>query len=169
MLESLLHFSIKNRWLVVILTAVVAAVGFFRSKKLPIDAVPDITNNQVQINAVAPEPVALRGREAGDVPDGERARGHPRAAIHAIALAQRVLAGDGGLRGRRGHLLRAPASGERLGEAGGSLPPGVEPVMGPIATGLGEVYMYTVEYEHPHGKGARSRTARSGGSPMART
>ena len=53
MLESLLHFSIKNRWLVVILTAVVAAVGFFQLKKLPIDAVPDITNNQVQINAVA--------------------------------------------------------------------------------------------------------------------
>jgi len=54
MLESLLHFSIKNRWLIVVLTAVVAAVGLFQLQRLPIDAVPDITNNQVQVNAVAP-------------------------------------------------------------------------------------------------------------------
>ena len=43
---------------------------------------------------------------------------------------------------------------ERLGEARESLPPGAEPTMGPISTGLGEVYMWTVEYEHPHGEGA---------------
>lgn len=54
MLESVLHFSIKNRWLILLLTSLVAAVGVFSLKRLPIDAVPDITNNQVQINAMAP-------------------------------------------------------------------------------------------------------------------
>ena len=53
MLESILHFSVKNRWFVLIITALVAAFGAYSLKKLPIDAVPDITNNQVQINAVA--------------------------------------------------------------------------------------------------------------------
>src|SRR6185436_4650770 len=53
MLEAVLHFSIKNRWLIVVMTALVAAVGAYSLKRLPIDAVPDITNNQVQINAVA--------------------------------------------------------------------------------------------------------------------
>ncbi|MFZ4574034.1 MAG: efflux RND transporter permease subunit, partial [Phycisphaerales bacterium] len=53
MLEALLHFSIKNRWFIVVVTAVVAAVGAYKLKQLPVDAVPDITNNQVQINAIA--------------------------------------------------------------------------------------------------------------------
>ncbi|MCI0651279.1 MAG: CusA/CzcA family heavy metal efflux RND transporter, partial [Planctomycetes bacterium] len=51
---------------------------------------------------------------------------------------------------------------ERLGEARNSLPPDVDPIMGPIATGLGEIYMYTVEYEHPHGKGASMNDGRPG-------
>ena len=54
MLEYLLHFSIKNRWFIVVVTALVAAVGIYELQRLPIDAVPDITNNQVQVNAVAP-------------------------------------------------------------------------------------------------------------------
>ena len=54
MLESILNHSIKNRWIVVLATALVAGVGIWSLGKLPIDAVPDITNNQVQINAVAP-------------------------------------------------------------------------------------------------------------------
>ena len=53
MLESILNHSIKNRWIVVLATALVAGVGIWSLGKLPIDAVPDITNNQVQINAVA--------------------------------------------------------------------------------------------------------------------
>src|SRR5262249_15670593 len=52
MLERLLHFSIKHRWLIVLLTIAAALVGVSSSTQLPIDAVPDITNNQVQINTV---------------------------------------------------------------------------------------------------------------------
>ncbi len=51
---------------------------------------------------------------------------------------------------------------ERLTEARENLPPGAEPIMGPIATGLGEIYMYTVEYEHPHGRGAAATDGRPG-------
>src|SRR3954467_13600954 len=54
MLERVLEFSIRNRWLVVLFTLGVAAVGVYSLQRLPIDAVPDITNNQVQINTVAP-------------------------------------------------------------------------------------------------------------------
>ena len=54
MLEHVLRFSIRNRWLVLLLTALVAGIGIESLRRLPIDAVPDITNNQVQINAVAP-------------------------------------------------------------------------------------------------------------------
>src|SRR4051812_44627261 len=53
MLERVLKFSIQNRWLVIVLTVLVVAVGARSLSKLPIDAVPDITNNQVQINTVA--------------------------------------------------------------------------------------------------------------------
>ena len=54
MLEQVLHFSIRNRWLVVILTVVAAAIGVYSLQRLPIDAVPDITNNQVQVITVSP-------------------------------------------------------------------------------------------------------------------
>jgi heavy metal efflux system protein len=53
MLEQLLHFSVKNRWFIVVVTALVAVFGAYSLKHLPIDAVPDITNHQMQINAVA--------------------------------------------------------------------------------------------------------------------
>src|SRR3954467_500881 len=52
MLEALLKFSVKNRWLIVLLTIAVGAIGVYSLKRLPIDAVPDITNNQVQINTL---------------------------------------------------------------------------------------------------------------------
>ena len=54
MIEKILDLSIQNRWFVVILTVVACALGLWSLSKLPIDAVPDITNNQVQINAIAP-------------------------------------------------------------------------------------------------------------------
>src|SRR3984957_16053008 len=54
MIDNILKYSIKNRYLVVLITAIIAAYGVYSLKNLPIDAVPDITNNQVQINALAP-------------------------------------------------------------------------------------------------------------------
>ncbi|GJQ28333.1 MAG: cation transporter [Phycisphaerae bacterium] len=162
MLEAVLHFSIKNRWLVVVLTALVAAVGVHSLKKLPIDAVPDITNNQVQINATAPSlsPVEVEKQVTftienalAGIPGLKSTRSLSR---NGFAQVTAVFEDDVNI-----YFARQQVS-ERLGEARESLPPGVDPVMGPIATGLGEIYMYTVEYEHPHGKGATVKPGQVG-------
>ena len=162
MLENLLHFSIKHRWLVVLLTVAVGGVGIWSLKRLPIDAVPDITNNQVQINTVVP---------AFSPEQVERQVTFP---------IETALAGIAGLQYTRS-LSRNGFSqvtavfadnvdiyfarnqiGERLIEARQSLPRGAEPKMGPITTGLGEVYMWTVEYAHPRGQGASVASGQPG-------
>src|SRR5215218_3002443 len=154
MLERLLQFSIQNRWLIMLLMVAVAGVGIFSLGRLPIDAVPDITNNQVQINTVAP---ALSPEEIEK---------------QVVFPIETALAGIPGLQSTRSlsrngfsqvtavfeddvdiYFARQQIT-ERINEARENLPPGVEPKMGAIATGLGEIYMWTVEYEHPHGKGA---------------
>ncbi|MCB9838180.1 MAG: CusA/CzcA family heavy metal efflux RND transporter [Phycisphaeraceae bacterium] len=154
MLETLLHFSIKNRTLIVILTIAVAILGIFQLQKLPIDAVPDITNNQVQINALAPSLSPFEVEQQVTFPmenalAGIRGLQYTRS-ISRNGFSQVTAVFDDGV----DIYFARQQVGERLREASGSLPPGVETTMGPIATGLGEVYMYTVEYEHPHGKGA---------------
>ncbi|MFO0829288.1 MAG: CusA/CzcA family heavy metal efflux RND transporter [Phycisphaerales bacterium] len=154
MLQSILHFSIKNRWLVLLLTVMVAAVGVHSLRSLPIDAVPDITNNQVQINAVAPSlsPIEVEKQVTFTIENalaGIRGLESTRSlSRNGFAQVTAVFRDDVDI-----YFARQQVS-ERLGEAKESLPPGVEPVMGPIATGLGEIYMYTVEFAHPHGAGA---------------
>ncbi|MCK6458058.1 MAG: CusA/CzcA family heavy metal efflux RND transporter [Phycisphaerae bacterium] len=154
MLERILHFSIRNRWLMLLFTVIVAGIGVNALIKIPIDAVPDITNNQVQINVVFPSlsPIEIEKQVTFPI--------------------ETALAGIFGLQSTRSisrngfsqvtaifeddvniYFARQQVA-ERLGEARESLPPGAEPIMGPVATGLGEIYMYTVEYAHPHGKGA---------------
>lgn len=162
MLESLLHFSIKNRWLIVVLTAVVAAIGLFQLQRLPIDAVPDITNNQVQVNAVAPSLSPFEVEKQVTFPMENALAGIPgleyTRSLSRNGFAQVTAVFEDGV----DIYFARQQVGERLREASGSLPPGVETIMGPIATGLGEVYMYTVEYEHPRGKGAVVRDGESG-------
>lgn len=154
MLESVLHFSIKNRWLILLLTSLVAAVGVFSLKRLPIDAVPDITNNQVQINAMAPSLSPIEVEKQVTFPIENALAGIPglqsTRSLSRNGFSQVTAVFDDDL---NIYFARQQVT-ERLGEAKESLPEGVEPVMGPIATGLGEVYMWTVAYEHPHGQGA---------------
>ncbi|NOS99466.1 MAG: CusA/CzcA family heavy metal efflux RND transporter [Phycisphaerales bacterium] len=154
MLEYVLHFSIRNRWLIVILTAVAAAVGVYSLQRLPIDAVPDITNNQVQINAVASSlsPIEVEKQVTftmenalAGIPGLQSTRSLSR---NGFAQVTAIFGDEISV-----YFARQQVA-ERLGEAKEALPPGVEPIMGPIATGLGEIYMYTVEYEHPDGEGA---------------
>ena len=162
MLEALLHFSIKNRWLVVILTAAVAVLGFLQLQKLPIDAVPDITNNQVQINALAPSLSPFEVEQQVTFPMENALAGIPglqsTRSLSRNGFSQVTAIFDDGV----DIYFARQQVGERLREASGSLPPGVEPVMGPIATGLGEIYMYTVEYDHPGGLGREGATVASG-------
>ncbi|MBK7405098.1 MAG: CusA/CzcA family heavy metal efflux RND transporter [Phycisphaerales bacterium] len=162
MLDSILHFSIKNRWLVLLLTVMVGAVGLRSIERLPIDAVPDITNNQVQINAVAQSlsPIEVEKQVTftietalAGIPGLRSTRSLSR---NGFAQITAVFSDDVDI-----YFARQQVS-ERLGEAKESLPPGVEPVMGPVATGLGEIYMYTVGYEHPHGEGAEFSPGKPG-------
>lgn len=162
MLEHVLHFSIKNRWFIIVLTALVAALGVYSLRKLPIDAVPDITNNQVQINAVAQSlsPVEVEKQVTftienalAGIPGLQSTRSLSRNGFSQVTA---IFEDDVNI-----YFARQQVS-ERLGEAKESLPPDVDPIMGPIATGLGEIYMYTVEYEHPHGQGAAVKNGQPG-------
>ena len=154
MLERLLRFSIQNRWMIVLFTVMAAAVGAYSLQRLPIDAVPDITNNQVQINTVyaSLSPVEIEKQVTfpvetalAGIPGLEYTRSLSRNGFSQVTA---VFGDDVDIYFARQQV------GERLREAGESLPPGAEPTMGAISTGLGEIYMYTVHYEHPDGKGA---------------
>lgn len=162
MLEAILHFSIRNRWLVVLFTVIVAAIGINALIKLPIDAVPDITNNQVQINVVYPalSPVEIEKQvtfpieiSLAGIPGLQSTRSLSRNGFSQVTA---IFEDEVDIYFARQQIF------ERLSQARESLPPGAEPVMGPIATGLGEVYMYTVEYEHPQGKGASVQDGKPG-------
>ncbi|HCU87933.1 MAG TPA: CusA/CzcA family heavy metal efflux RND transporter [Verrucomicrobiales bacterium] len=147
MLERILQSSIRNRVLVVVATLVLALVGAMSLSRLPIDAVPDITNNQVQINVIQP---------AYSVEDMERLVTFPiETALTGIPglLHTRSVSRNGFCQvtavfeeGLNIHLARQQV-GERLDRAREDLPEGIEPAMGPITTGLGEVLMWTVEFE----------------------
>ncbi len=149
MLEPILQFSIKHRFFVVLVTSMLALFGVYSFTQLPIDAVPDITNNQVQINTVYPAfaptdiekqitfPVetALAG-----IPGLDYTRSISRNGFSQVTA---VFTDDTDIYFARQQV------GERLSQAKESLPEGAEPGMGPISTGLGEVYMWVVEYGEP--------------------
>lgn len=154
MLRRLIQFSVDHRYLVVLLTVLASCVGARELLRIPIDAVPDITNNQVQINtvysALAPEEIekqitfpvetALAG-----IPGLDHTRSLSRNGFSQVTA---VFADAVDI-----YFARQQVQ-ERLSAAKEGLPTGAEPRMGPVSTGLGEVYMWTVEYEHPHGHGA---------------
>ena len=146
MLERVLQFSIERRWLVVLVVVALAGYGVYSFQRLPIDAVPDITNNQVQINIVFagfspvemeqhitfPIETALAG-----IPGLVSTRSMSRNGFSQVTA---IFQDDVNI-----YFARQQVS-ERLAAAREHFPHGAEPMMGAISTGLGEVYMWTVEY-----------------------
>lgn len=147
MIEKILKFSLNHRYLVVLLTLALGCYGFYSLKNLPIDAVPDITNNQVQINTTVDglSPVEVEKQITFPI--------------------ENALAGIPGLQSTRSlsrngfsqvtaifddkvniYFARQQIT-ERLVEARESIPPTADPKMGPVSTGLSEIYMWTVEYD----------------------
>jgi cobalt-zinc-cadmium resistance protein CzcA len=162
MLESILHFSIKNRWLVLILALAVAALGVFQLNKLPIDAVPDITSNQVQINTMIPSLSPAEIEQQATFPVENALAGIPglqmTRSFSRNGFSQVTAIFDDGV---DIYFARNQIT-ERLATARETMPAGTAPVMGPISTGLGEVYMYVVDFVHPKGKGAAIKDGKTG-------
>ncbi|MEE4453393.1 CusA/CzcA family heavy metal efflux RND transporter [Novosphingobium resinovorum] len=148
MINAIVSFSVARRWLVLLLTLIACLVGGWALQRLPIDAVPDITNNQVQINVRAPalSPELVESQVAFPIEtalSGIQGLEYTRSlSRNGFAQVTAVFTDATDI-----YFARQQVS-ERLATIGGTLPEGVAPEMGPIATGLGEVYMWTVRLDH---------------------
>lgn len=145
MIDAILDFSIKQRWLVLIAVVGVTAFGAWNFTRLPIDAVPDITNVQVQINTQAPGYSPLETEQRITYPIETAMGGLPKLdytrSLSRYGLSQvTVVFKDG-----TDIYFARQLVNERIQQVKDQLPGGVEVAMGPISTGLGEIYMYTVE------------------------
>ncbi|MBA2367675.1 MAG: CusA/CzcA family heavy metal efflux RND transporter [Candidatus Protochlamydia sp.] len=154
MIEKILRFSIYNRVFIILLTLLAASYGVYTLKNLPIDIVPDITNNQVQINALASglSPYDIEKQVTypienvlASIPGLEMTRSLSR---NGFAQITAIFNDDVNVYFARQQI------NEKLGEAKEFFPANVEIRLGPISTGLGEVYMWSVNYKHPKGEGA---------------
>jgi len=165
MIEKLLDAAIRFRWGVIVVTLIVAALGAFQLLKLPIDAVPDITNKQVQINTVSPALGPLDMERLVTFPVETAMAGIPglesTRSISRNGFSQVTVVFDESI---DLYFARQQVA-ERLNQAKDSLPTGVEPQMGPITTGLGEVLMYTVDFARPGSKDAPKVAGRPGFQP----
>ena len=145
MIDAILHFAIRQRWLVMLAVLAMAILGAWNYQRLPIDAVPDITNVQVQINTRAPGYSPLETEQRITFPIETAMAGLPRLqqtrSLSRYGLSQVTVIFEDGTN----IYFARQLINERIQEAREKLPPGVQPTMGPIATGLGEIFMWTVE------------------------
>lgn len=146
MISRVLALSIQHRWVVVVLSLGAVALGLWSLIRLPIDAVPDITNKQVQVNtaALALSPVEIEKQVTfrietalAGIPGLDSTRSISRNGFSQVTA---VFAEKTDI-----YFARQQVS-ERLLELRPNLPPGVEPKMGPISTGLGEIYMWSISF-----------------------
>ncbi len=147
MLDRIIALSIRFRWLVMGLVLTACVVGVWSFQRLPIDATPDITNVQIQINTEAPGYSPLEAEQRITFPVETAVAGVPglqyTRSVSRYGLSQVTVIFDDGT----DIYFARQLVNERLQGALGQLPPGITPELGPIATGLGEIFMYTVEAE----------------------
>ena len=145
LLERIIRFAIAHRWLMLALTLALIVLGGWSFTQLPIDATPDITNVQVQINTETPGYSPLESEQRVTFPIETAMSGLPgldySRSISRYGLSQVTVAFKDGT---DLYFARQQVA-ERLQQVKSQLPAGLEPEMGPIATGLGEILMYTVE------------------------
>ena len=147
MINKIIHFSVYNRILVLLITMILAIFGWISFQSLPIDAVPDVTNNQVQINTAVsgfspeeternvtfPIETAMRG-----VPGVTTVR-----SLTRFNLSQVTVIFEDDVEIYRARQLVS----ERLQSIASNLPVGVSPKTGPVTSGLGEIFHYSIEAE----------------------
>ena len=145
MLARIIGFSIRQRWFVLAVVVLLCALGVYSATKLPIDAVPDITNVQVQINTEAEGFSPLEAEQRITFPIETAISGIPKLAytrsISRYGLSQVTVVFEDGT----DTYFARQLVNERIQSAKSQLPPGIEPQLGPLATGLGEIFMYAVE------------------------
>ncbi|MEF8690323.1 UNVERIFIED_CONTAM: CusA/CzcA family heavy metal efflux RND transporter [Comamonas sp. A-3] len=147
MFERIIRFAIEQRWLVMVAVLALAAIGVYNYQRLAIDAVPDITNVQVQINTQASgySPLETEQRVTypietvmAGLPNLEQTRSLSRYGLSQVTVVFKD--------GTDIYFARQLVN-ERIQQARDNLPAGVTPTLGPISTGLGEIYLWTVEAE----------------------
>jgi len=147
MLDRIVHLSIRHRWVVLALVLLFAGVGVWSFQRLPIDATPDITNVQVQINSEAEGYSPLETEQRLTFPIETALAGLPgleyTRSISRYGLSQVTVVFEDGT----DIYFARQLVNERLLAVRSQLPEGVEPELGPIASGLGEIFMYTIEAE----------------------
>jgi len=145
MLEKIIRASINHRWLAMALTAALVAIGAWSFRQLPIDVTPDITNVQVQINTAAPgySPPEVEQRitwpletAMAGLPEMDHFRSLSRYGLSQITVVFKD--------GTDIYFARQQVA-ERLSQAKSQIPDAAEPTLGPIATGMGEIFNYTVD------------------------
>jgi heavy metal efflux system protein len=146
MISRILALSIQHRWVVVLLSLGAMALGAWSMTRLPIDAVPDITNKQVQVNTTAPSlsPVEIEKQVTfrietalAGIPGLDNTRSISRNGFSQVTAV---------FSEKTDIYFARQQVGERLLELRPNLPRGVEPKMGPISTGLGEIYMWSTSF-----------------------
>src|ERR1700722_6665391 len=146
MISRILALSVQHRWVVVLLTLAATVLGIWSLTRLPIDAVPDITNKQVQVNttALALSPVEIEKQVTfrietalAGIPGLDNTRSISRNGFSQVTAV---------FSEKTDIYFARQQVGERLLELRANLPPGVEPKLGPISTGLGEIYMWSVGF-----------------------
>ena len=144
MMNYLIAFAIERRWLVLATTLLIAVLGIYKTSQLPIDAVPDITNIQVQINSSAPgySPLEVEQRISytienamAGIPKLDYSRSLSRYGLSQVTVIFEE--------GTDIYWARQQIS-ERIQGIKGELPAGIEPSLGPVASGLGEIFTYAV-------------------------
>ena len=146
MVDRILDASVRFRWVVLALTLIVAAYGAFQLFRLPIDAVPDITNKQVQVNVSAPQFSPLDMERLVTFPVETALAGIP-GLDHTRSISRNGFAQVTAVFDENVDIYFARQQvAERLTQAREILPDGVQPQMGPVSTGLGEILMWSVDY-----------------------
>ena len=147
MLDAIIRYSIRNRWIVLALVLALGGLGVWNFQRLLIDATPDITNVQVQINSEAPGFSPLEAEQRVTYPVETAIAGLPgldyTRSVSRYGLSQVTAVFKDGTN----IYFARQLINERLQSVRSQLPAGVEPELGPIATGLGEIFMYVVEAE----------------------
>ncbi len=145
MLSRWIDFSIDNRWLVLILTVAFIAGSTYVMLQVPIDAFPDLTNNQITVITECPGMPPTEVEQLVTFPIETAIMGLPKTegvrSISKLGLSVVTLVFDDAV---NTYFARQIVN-ERLQEARARLPQGIEPGLGPVATAFGEVYQYTIE------------------------